>query len=220
VSDRSLILSFDTSAAHCAVALVEDGEPLVSRTEPMATGQAERLFALLECALADAGRSWAQLSAIAVATGPGNFTGVRIAVSAARGLALSLGIPAIGVTVLQALARPIRGPSLITLDARRDHLFAQFFLDGAPQGEAELVNWQDLTGRQPNSGLVCTGYRSTEIARAFGASAGSERLTADPVQIALHAMDHPGTRRPAPVYLRPPDAALPSDPPPVILHDA
>ena len=185
----------------------------------MATGQAERLFALLEAALCDAGKTWDQLSAIAVATGPGNFTGVRIAVSAARGLALALEIPAIGVSVLQALARPVKGPSLITLDARRDRLFAQYFKDGVPQSEAELVSWQALTSRQHNSEICCVGYRCEDVAAALGAHTGGEQVTADPVEIALCAMEFPDAQRPAPVYLRSPDAALPSDPPPTILHE-
>ena len=70
----------------------------------MEKGQAERLMPLISELLAEAGVVLADVTAIAVGTGPGNFTGVRIAVAAARGLALGLGVPAIGVTRLEALA--------------------------------------------------------------------------------------------------------------------
>lgn len=188
----------------------------------MATGQAERLFGLLEEVLREARAQWSDLAAIAVATGPGNFTGVRIAVSAARGLALSLGIPAVGTSVLQALAWPVTGRTLITLDARRDRLFAQSFYDGKPEDEAELVTWDTIAARAPDRELRCIGFRSREIARVLGAKSGGDQIAADPLQIALCAMPGIATNapRPSPIYLRPPDAALPADPPPVILHDA
>ena len=88
-----LILGFDTSAAHCAAALLCGEQCLAARHEDMTRGQAERLMPLLEDLLAEAGASWRDLARIGVGIGPGNFTGVRIAVSAARGLALSLKIP-------------------------------------------------------------------------------------------------------------------------------
>ncbi|OYW58073.1 MAG: tRNA (adenosine(37)-N6)-threonylcarbamoyltransferase complex dimerization subunit type 1 TsaB, partial [Rhodobacterales bacterium 12-65-15] len=95
------LLAFDTSVAHCAAALLLP-DRLILREEAMEKGQAERLMPLLEEILADGGIGWHDLSALAVGTGPGNFTGVRIAVAAARGLALGLKIPAIGVTLLEA----------------------------------------------------------------------------------------------------------------------
>ena len=99
-SDTPLILGFDTSAAHCAAALLS-GETIVAvAAEEMARGQGERIMVLLEEVLSQGGVGWAALSALGVGTGPGNFTGIRISVSAARGLALGLGIPAVGVTGL------------------------------------------------------------------------------------------------------------------------
>ena len=84
----SYILGFDTSAAHCAAALLRGTQVIDSRLEEMSKGQAERLMPMIEEMLAAQGLAWADLAAIGVGIGPGNFTGVRIAVSAARGLAL------------------------------------------------------------------------------------------------------------------------------------
>ena len=88
----------------------------------MAKGQAERLMVMLEEMLAEAEISWADLCVVGVGTGPGNFTGVRISVAAARGLALGLGIPAIGVTALEAAAFGASLPVQVVLDARRDEV--------------------------------------------------------------------------------------------------
>ena len=98
----------------------------------MDRGQAERLLTMLEEMLAEAGSGWAALDGIGVVTGPGNFTGVRLAVAAARGLALALRIPAVGVSVFEALAdRP--GEVTITIADKRGR-FSQAFRDGSPLG--------------------------------------------------------------------------------------
>ena len=89
----------------------------------MDKGQAERLMPLLAEVLAEAQVDYAGLSAIGVGTGPGNFTGVRISVAAARGLALGLGIPAIGITGFEALAAGLPDDVVTLLDARRGALW-------------------------------------------------------------------------------------------------
>lgn len=220
-----LVLAFDTAAAHCAAALVQGGALRGSRVEPMARGQAERLVPLLAELLAEAGADWADLGLIAVGTGPGNFTGLRIAVAAARGLALGRGIPAIGVSLFETLAHGHAGPVLVTLDDRRGGLFAQSLRDGRPAGPA-VETWPgrlaaDLGAMRP--GTVCLGHRAAEVAAELGARAGAEAVMADLVALAraasrLHADGV--TARPAPLYIRRADAAPPSEAPAVILDDA
>ena len=122
------LLAFDTSGPCCAAALLLPGR-VIHRLEPMEKGQAERLIPLLEELLAEAGLGWPDLKALAVGTGPGNFTGVRISVAAARGLALGLGIPAIGVTRLEALAYGLPRPLRVIEDARRGEVYVQDFTD-------------------------------------------------------------------------------------------
>ena len=102
-----LILAFDTSAAHCAAALLSGDRVLARVAEAMPRGQAERLMGLLHEVLSGSGHDWRDLDAIGVGIGPGNFTGIRISVSAARGLALGLGVPAYGV-LLEGIA--LAGP--------------------------------------------------------------------------------------------------------------
>ena len=100
---KPTILAFDTSAAHCAAALLL-GDRIITRVDEMAKGQAEHLMVMLEEVLSGEDLSWKDLDGIGVGVGPGNFTGIRIAVSAARGLALGLGKPAIGINGFEARA--------------------------------------------------------------------------------------------------------------------
>lgn len=201
------ILAFDTSAAHCAAALLLPDGRVLSRLDPMDKGQAEHLIPLLEHLLCDAGRGWADVTGLAVGTGPGNFTGVRIAVAAARGLALSLGVPAVGVTALEAAAHGLPRPVAVIDDARRGDVYVQIFGPDGP-GPARLCAAQGLA--------LPPGIAVTGSAGGPDALAPVVPLVVAIAEIAAQRM---GQRqpRPAPFYLRGADAAPPSDPPPVIL---
>ncbi len=198
------LLAFDTSAAHCAAALLFE-DRVILRHEPMEKGQAERLVPLLEELLAEGGIGWPDLKALAVGTGPGNFTGVRIAVAAARGLALGLGIPAIGVTRLEALAHGLPRPLTVVEDARRGEVYVQAF-DAAGAGPAGLIPLENLALTGPATGSAAGPQAlgpALPLAEAIARIGAERALTQQP--------------RPAPFYLRGADAAPPSDPPPVIL---
>jgi tRNA threonylcarbamoyl adenosine modification protein YeaZ len=209
-----LILAFDTSAAHCAAALLSGDRLLAIRHEEMDKGQAERLIPLLDEVLGEAGATWSDLAALAVGTGPGNFTGVRIAVAAARGLALSLGIPAIGVTTLDARAFALPRPLTVVEDARRGEVYVYTY--SATPDAARVM---------PLAGLADLGPAPHLAGSAAGAAAAVAGGTVLPQPVPLVeaiariaatriGRDNP---RPAPFYLRGADAAPPSDPPPRIL---
>ncbi len=209
-----LILAFDTSAAHCAAALLSGDRIVAEAWEPMDKGQAERLLPLCEDLLAQNGQGWKDLSALAVGTGPGNFTGIRIAVAAARGLALSLGIPAIGVTRLEALAHGLPRPLAVVEDARRGEIYLQEF-DHGPD-DARLTT---LSALPHECGLDrFTGSAAEAAVAALGGLALPPALPLHHAiaRIAATRLGQPQPR-PAPFYLRGADAAPPSDPPPVIL---
>src|SRR5690606_33266093 len=120
VTSDALILAFDTSAAYCAAVLLSGGTILAARHEEMLRGQAERLMPMLEEMLAAQGIGWRDVAAFAVGTGPGNFTGLRVAVAAARGLALSTGRPAFGVDGFAARAEGAPRPALVAIAAPRE----------------------------------------------------------------------------------------------------
>lgn len=175
----------------------------------MDKGQAESLFPILETLLDDTKISWSDLTAIAVCTGPGNFTGVRISVAAARGLALSLGIPAIGVSRLDALAYGTTGNKTSLLDARQNRVYSQSFENGVPISE---IFQKPLTDFRHSHEVL---FDSDTLAR-LGTRIQTTDVTANLARCAIAKLggDAP---RPAPIYIRAADAALPSDPPPVIL---
>ena len=202
--EERAVLAFDCSGPWCSAALLVAGK-VIQRDEPMEKGQAERLMPLLDDLLAEAGLGWGDLAALAVGTGPGNFTGVRIAVSAARGLALGLGIPAIGVTQLEALALGLPRPVTVIEDARRGEVYVQTFAADGP-GPARIADAASIASAPP----------------VTGNAAGPQALP--PAMPMIEAIARIGARRaaspqprPAPFYLRGADAAPPSDPPPTIL---
>lgn len=198
-----LVLAFDTSAAHCAAALVFGAGPqprIARKVELMEKGQAERLLPMAEELLAAEGKALKDVTRLAVGLGPGNFTGIRIAVSLVRGLALGLRVPAIGVTAFEALAHAGGADftGWVLIEAPRGQFYAQHFPDQAPQ----------ILDAEAAAGLQGPILRRSDLdTQAFIAA------------IAACAVTKPaeGAPRPAPFYLRGADAAPPSDPPPVIL---
>ncbi|MDG4647210.1 tRNA (adenosine(37)-N6)-threonylcarbamoyltransferase complex dimerization subunit type 1 TsaB [Roseibacterium sp. SDUM158017] len=215
-----LILGFDTSAAHCAAAVVSGGRVLAHLHEDMTRGQAERLFPLIAEVMKEAGAALADLDALAVGTGPGNFTGLRIAVSAARGLALSLERPAIGIPSHEALAEGLPRPLLVSIDARRERLYLQLF--GREARGPEIAALDDVGNGWDAPGLHVTGHAAADIAARTGAVAIEAPAPAPSVALAAlrrlaaapAATDWP---RPAPLYLRPADAAPSSEAAPILL---
>ncbi|GAB4551160.1 MAG: tRNA (adenosine(37)-N6)-threonylcarbamoyltransferase complex dimerization subunit type 1 TsaB [Ruegeria sp.] len=188
------VLAFDTSAAHCAAALICGPDIIASRAERMARGQAERLMPLLQDILTEAGLDWSGLDAIGVGTGPGNFTGIRISVSAARGLALGLGKPAIGVSGLEALAALAPSRHIPAIPAPRDQVYLQ----------------------QPGAAPQVLPRDQAESLGALFTHDDPEQLACAIARIAAQRRSLPQTP-PAPLYLRPADAAPSRDAPPVLL---
>ncbi|MBS3849610.1 tRNA (adenosine(37)-N6)-threonylcarbamoyltransferase complex dimerization subunit type 1 TsaB [Devosia sp. BSSL-BM10] len=124
---HGIVLAIDTAAPRLQLALLlADGSVDVSVDE-MATGQAEAIFGRVAQLLGRNGVGYADLSRVVTTTGPGSFTGLRIGLSAARGIGLARTIPVIGVPSLLALSLSVAGPSTVLLDARRGEAYFQIF---------------------------------------------------------------------------------------------
>lgn len=207
------LLAFDTSAAHCAAALVLRGDIIAQVREDMAKGQSERLMPMIADMLTGAGLHWRDVGAVAVGVGPGNFTGIRISVAAARGLALGLSVPAVGVTGLEVLAFGTKGRSRVALPAPRSTFYLQDF-DGEEALAAPFEASEGDTNLWPLD-------RSVGLVGDWPDHPGVIRPDTD---ARMRALAHIGVRHvangaalPKPFYMRAADAAPPSDPPPVIL---
>lgn len=197
-TSQQWILGFDTSAAHCAAALLCNDRIVAEQVDPMTRGQAERLMPLLQDMLATAGIAWRDLTALGVGVGPGNFTGIRIGVSAARGLALGLGVPAVGVSGCEARSRISPGAT-VAIPAPRDQVY---LCD--PDQPAALPRLMARSDAEAETGDVLLAEPSPP-----GFAAAIARIAADRWSTTKTP--------PAPLYVRAADAAPSRDTPPVLL---
>ena len=192
-----LVLGFDTSAAHCAAALLHGDRILASAAKDMARGQAESLFPLLQDVLHKGGASWGDLNRIGVGIGPGNFTGIRISVSSARGLALSLGIGAVGINTFDAIGQDQSGAHIPAVPAPRDQLYIRRDRQTpalATQKQAEAMDLPLIGPPGP--------ARLAELIAMVARNTPLDEITA-----------------PAPLYIKPADAAPARDQAPKMLDD-
>src|SRR6478736_7570939 len=121
-----IILALDTAGVDCAAAIYDSGRNtmLGEASDMIGKGHAEHLMGMVDRALDQAGVALSDVDRLAVTIGPGSFTGIRVGVAAARGFALSLGVPAVGITTLAVMAEAQRQktpgrPVLTAMDAKR-----------------------------------------------------------------------------------------------------
>ena len=215
-----MLLALDTAGPNCAVALARDGDGahlLAARQERIGRGHAERLPVMVADVLAEAGVAHADLDRVAVTTGPGSFTGVRIGIAFARGLGLALDVPVVGVGSLHALMRPLtgarEGTAIAALDAKRGEVFvlARDLGSGADLIEAEALSIDDLAQRLAHASdpIVATGAGAPLLAAQLGEARVdivAEAEAPDIADVAALAMDDGAARPPKPLYARAPDA--------------
>jgi tRNA threonylcarbamoyladenosine biosynthesis protein TsaB len=210
-----LILALDCATDGCAVALVRGARALATESVDAERGQAELLLPMVERVRDTARISLADVARVAVTTGPGSFTGIRIGLSAARGLALTLGVPVLGIDCFAAIAHGVPGELraqglTVAIESKREALFAQSF-DPAlnPLGDAVALPPAELAAKLVQRTIVGTG-----AARLAAADPRLHLLPdyrrPDPLALArLGAAADPATAPARPLYLRPPDATPP-----------
>ncbi|HWM83038.1 MAG TPA: tRNA (adenosine(37)-N6)-threonylcarbamoyltransferase complex dimerization subunit type 1 TsaB [Pseudolabrys sp.] len=214
------VLAIDTALECCSAAVLDTAQAamLASEQIPMVRGHAEALMPLIAQVMDRAQIDFRDLDRIAVTVGPGSFTGLRVGIAAARGIALASGKPAVGLSTLAAYAAPYIAadktrPVVAAIDARHDHLYLQVFGAGgrtlvspriSPLREALRV----AAGGAPR--LVGTGAPML-AANWFGGekppSIVDDRRAPDIDWVArLGAAATDTTTSPKPLYLRAPDA--------------
>jgi tRNA threonylcarbamoyladenosine biosynthesis protein TsaB len=216
-----LLLAFDTAGPNCAVAVARAGSGgpyILTRAEDhISRGHAERLPPMVEAALATAKADYADLDRIAVTTGPGSFTGVRVGIAFARGLALALDIPAIGIGSLDALAFPLarsgEGTVAALLDAKRGEVYAlvRDIASGATLVDAEALSVEELALRLSHARrpFTLTGAGAQLVVDALGGphvTIAGEAEAPDIADVVALAFDAETYGPPRPVYARAADA--------------
>jgi tRNA threonylcarbamoyladenosine biosynthesis protein TsaB len=215
-----LILAIDTALEACAAAVLDtDANKLIAReSQAMKRGHAEALMPLIARVMKEAGLPFAALDRIAVTTGPGSFTGLRVGLSAARGIALAAGKPAVGVTTLSAYAAPCVGqngehPVISAIDARHDHIYFQVVsTDGDALIDPRVVSIDEALEASRFGAPHLVGNAARMLAerwptRALPPSSVDAQAAPDIAWVAwMGAAIDPDTAPPRPYYLRPPDA--------------
>ncbi|MGI9402844.1 MAG: tRNA (adenosine(37)-N6)-threonylcarbamoyltransferase complex dimerization subunit type 1 TsaB [Rhizobiaceae bacterium] len=223
-----ITLAIDSSGPICAAAIhrLADDIILSEISEDIGRGHAERLMDVITATLDGTDLDYSSISKIAVAAGPGSFTGIRVGLATARGLALGLSVPALGVNTLKAHWYAAGGSNgLVVADARRDEAYCQFFVEddeisleadhSMPSGPF-LMGYGELSemiAAAPRENLTICGSGSGELNLRLS-KLGCEKLTVGhkmavpPISVIARigaAMEYDGSS-PEPIYLRGADA--------------
>jgi tRNA threonylcarbamoyladenosine biosynthesis protein TsaB len=220
------VLAFDTALGACSAAIVEDRRVLARAFEPRRQGHAEALMPMVERVRAEACLKYADIDRLAVTVGPGTFTGLRVGLSVARGLALAMSKPLVGLTTLEVLAAAAlteneqhKDHLSVLIDARRGQVYTQSFApDRRPLNSAAAIDIADIAAHLPpgpgglvGSGVVIAKEMLAEQRPDLLALAGPDQP--DAVIVAALGASRELTddsTPPRPLYLRPPDAKLPT----------
>jgi tRNA threonylcarbamoyl adenosine modification protein YeaZ len=213
------VLAIDTALAACSAAVLDTvyGGIVSSESLPMVRGHAEALMPLIKRVMDEAGLAFTDIDRVAVTTGPGSFTGLRVGIAAARGIALSADKPAVGLSTLSVYAAPHLAaddlvPVIAAIDARHAHVYLQVFSPGGRSftvPRLAALREAVLAASETPSRIV--GSAAQAIADAM--PPGSATAVVDPgaaPDIAwvarMGAVVPEGQSPPKPQYLRAPDA--------------
>ncbi|WP_343698361.1 tRNA (adenosine(37)-N6)-threonylcarbamoyltransferase complex dimerization subunit type 1 TsaB [Caulobacter sp.] len=210
-----MILSIDTCLGASSVAVLDGERVLATKSEPMTRGHQERIGMIAREVASGAGIAFEDLTRIGVTVGPGSFTGLRVGLAFAKGLATALSIPCVGVTTLEALAFGIPGFTAAVLDARMSQVYIQVFADGVSLMAPDALELGEAAARlaELHSGGPATlvGSGAPLLADTMSGAAILTPAAPDPVAVARLAAARPTpAHSPRPLYLRAPYATLPA----------
>jgi tRNA threonylcarbamoyladenosine biosynthesis protein TsaB len=220
-----LILAIDTALDACAAGVLDtDTAKLIAQeSQAMKRGHAEALMPLIARVIKQAGLAFAALDRIAVTTGPGSFTGLRVGLSAARGIGLAANKPVVGLTTLTAYAAPVVGqnagrPVISAIDARHDQVYFQVVSgDGGSLMRPRVAPIEEALEASRFGAAHLVGNAARILADRWPADAPppfkvDAQAAPDIGWLAwLGAAVSPDTAPARPYYLRAPDAKLPKD---------
>ena len=221
-----LILAIDTALDACAAGVLDTdaGRLIAQESLAMKRGHAEALMPLIARVIKASGIGFAGIDRIAVTTGPGSFTGLRVGLSAARGIALAAAKPVVGVTTLTAYAAPVvsqnaEQPVISAIDARHDHVYFQVVSgNGSSLIRPKVAPIEEALGASRFGAPHLVGNAAKILADRWPADAPAPfkvdpQAAPDIAWVAwLGAAVDPDSAPARPFYLRAPDAKPPKDP--------
>lgn len=211
-----MILALDTCLGACSVAILDGDTVRAARSEPMTRGHQERIAVLAHEVATEAGVKFSGLTRIAVTVGPGSFTGLRVGLSFAKGLATALSVPCVGVNTLEALAASVEATGFVAgvLDAKMGQVYLQVFDSGkalmAPGALEVGVAAARLAELYSGGPVALVGSGAPLVADVLPGATVLTPAYADPVAVARLAAARPApSHSPRPLYLRAPYAVAP-----------
>lgn len=209
------VLGIDVCSGFCSVAIIDGHQTLASLHEAMTRGHAERLAPMVAEVLAQVEFKPSDVDGIAVTTGPGSFTGARLGVSFARGLAFAANIPAVGVSVFEAMITDHENDVIVALPGKNGSVLVQHFSNKIPVTvPAEYpadTGWQiipapgDVTIIGSEAGTLLDSA-SFDIKARVQIVAAKELTAAIVANLGAEKLGQRDIVPPTPLYLRPPDA--------------
>jgi len=221
-----VVLAFDSAGLGCSVVVASGETVLGAERDVAAHGQAERLLPMVDAVMRGAGLSASAIDIIGVTTGPGSFTGIRVGLAAARGMALATGAQLIGVSGFEAvaagLARPFHSGGIIltVLESRREDLYIQLFAHACDAlGEPAAVmpaalseTLQQIIGAAPLLVAGDAAQRAASILAQRPDTIVAEGSAPDAAGVLRSVLRRrrlcPRTARPLPLYLRPANVTI------------
>ncbi|MGV1771130.1 tRNA (adenosine(37)-N6)-threonylcarbamoyltransferase complex dimerization subunit type 1 TsaB [Agrobacterium vitis] len=216
-----ILLAIDTAGVDCAVGLYDSDldRMLAARSETIGRGHAEKLMGMIDAVLNEASLALPSVERVAVTIGPGSFTGIRVGLSAARGLALALGVDIVGISTLAVLAAAERRRGgvvavLAAMDAKRDEVYVQGFSpDAVALDDARLLSvdeFRAMAAELARHGAVRVTGSACWLLEKDVAGESEEAATVEADHFPMEDIARLGavaqaSGKPKPLYLRGPD---------------
>lgn len=208
-----LILSLDCAGSGCGVCVWQDGNVLAAQEERMERGQDQRLMPLILDVIKKAGVKFETLDRIAVTRGPGSFTGLRIGLSAARGIGLASNKPVIGIdrfAIFHKAFKPSNQDHLVIINSRRTELYCRFYPASGPAHAPQMLTPEEIAAFLENKNVMISGDIQPDLFNNFQVLPEPEFVIA--ASIAAEADPKAEEYWPRPLYLRAPDVTMPKTP--------
>ena len=213
------VLAIDTSHNYSSISIIRSDIIFAEISILKEEQPSDNIIDLVEQALLKADIDLKDLNCIAVGVGPGNFTGIRVGISVAKGLALALNISCLGVNRFETLLIN-KLPTLSIIKIKKDLYYTQIFNNRKPISDPIEENLSGILSKKYSSDTIISGDNSLMISQTLNLVCGKKSSISNATEIGFIALNYPNSYNlpPSPVYVKVPDAKLPTEPPPRILY--